>query len=235
VNLVYLDLAGGGEGPPAVILHREATTGTESSVAGLRRAGVGRVVAPYGGYAYYPSGMEVGGVCWYRVLPGFSGTDPISLATAVVQVGDVLDDLDLDRTLVVGFGQGAVVALGAGLLRRDRVGWVVGVDPWPGHLALLPPACGMPERSGAGGQGGTAGPPVLLAGSAPGAAGTVEECAAALAGRGVGAATWYPSDEPADPVERDAIALTDALDHWWGSVGGPAGGVTASGPSAGAG
>ena len=235
MKLAYLDLVGAGEGPSAVVLHREASTGTEPSVAALRRAGAGRVVVPYGGYAYYPSGMEVGGVCWYRVLPGFSGTDPISLATAVVQVADVLDDLDLDRSLVIGFGQGAVVAVGAGLLRPDRVRWVLGVDPWPGHLALLPPACGSSERPGAGGEGGSGEARVLLTGSSPGAADTVEACAAVLEGRGADAATWCPPQEPDDPVERDATALADALDHWWGSVGGPAGGVSASGPTAGAG
>jgi pimeloyl-ACP methyl ester carboxylesterase len=235
VNLAYLDLEGDGEGPPAVVLHREGSTGTEPSVAALRRAGAGRMVAPYGGYAYYPSGMEVGGVCWYRVLPGFSGTDPISLATAVVQVVDVVEDLDLERSLVVGFGQGAVVAVGAGLLRPDRVGWVVGVDPWPGHLALLPPACAASERPGAGGADAVAGPEVLLAASSPGVADTVAACAAVLADRGADAVTWRPPEEPDDPSERDAPALAGALENWWGSVGGPTGGVPASGPTAGAG
>ncbi len=59
-----------------------------------RLPGGGRVVLPFGDYAFYPSGMEVGGLCWYRLLPGYEGTDPISLAKAVVQVGDLLDDLD---------------------------------------------------------------------------------------------------------------------------------------------
>ncbi len=215
MNLAYLDLVDGGDGPPAVVLHREAATGTEPSVAALRRAGAGRVVVPYGGYAFYPSGMEVGGVCWYRVLPGFEGTDPVSLTTAVVQVGDVLDELDLDRTVLVGFGQGAVVAVGAGLLLPHRVAWVVGVDPWPGHLPLLP-ACGHPGAE----------PQVLLAGSCPGAAGTVAAGAAALAARGTVAATWCRPGEPGEPADRDASALAGALAHWWGSVGGP---VTAKG------
>ena len=202
MNLTYLDLVEGGDGPPAVVLHREASTGADPSVAALRRAGTGRVVVPYGGYAYYPSGMEIGGVCWYRVLPGFEGTDPISLTTAVVQVGDVLDDLDLDRALLAGFGQGAVVAVGTGLLRPDRVGWVVAVDPWPGHLPLLPPACRASGGTGAGGEGAGAGPHVLLAGSSPGAAATVEACAEALGERGTAAATWCSPNETADPADR---------------------------------
>ena len=233
MKLAYLDLVGVGEGPPAVVLHREASTGAEPSVAALRRAGAGRVVAPYGGYAYYPSGMEVGGVCWYRVLPGFSGTDPISLTTAVVQVTDLLDDLDLDRSLLVGFGQGAVVAVGAGLLRPDRVGWVVGVDPWPGHLALLPQACGASGRPAGSGGADAAGPQVLLAGSSPGAADTVAASAAVLAGRGADAVTWCPPREFDDPTGRDATSLADALDHWWSSMGGPSAGVSTSGPIAG--
>lgn len=233
MNLAYLDVAGG-DGPTAVLLHREASTGAEASVEALRGAGVaGRVVVPYGGYAFYPSGMEVGGVCWYRVLPGHDGTDPVSLATAVVQVGDLLDDLDLERALVAGFGQGAVVAVGAGLLRPDRVRWVVGVDPWPGHLPLLPPAPGAPEVPGEEPAGG---PRVLLAGSVPGAADAVEASVRALADRGVAAATWTPPTEPGDPAGSDAAALAGALRQWWASVGGAAaGGAPAPGPGAPAG
>lgn len=214
MNLAHLDLAGG-SGPPAVLLHREAATAAQGSLEALRQGGVaGRVVVAYGGYAYYPSGMEAGGVCWYRVLPGYDGTDPISLATAVVQVGDLLDDLDLERALVVGFGQGAVVAVGCGLLRPDRVGWVVGVDPWPGHLPLLPPAPGALEpRRAAGGDEGR--PAVLVAGSTSLAAAAVGACAATLAERGVAAATWCPPSEPGDPAAADAAALGGALRRWW--------------------
>ncbi|MGH9093178.1 MAG: hypothetical protein ACRDZR_17635, partial [Acidimicrobiales bacterium] len=173
MRLVYRDLApagreggagvggaGGGAGattPPVVLLHREAATAADvdAAVALAREAGAaGRVVVPYGPSAFYPSGMEVGGACWYRVVPGYDGADPVSLATALVQVGDLLDDLALEGALLVGLGQGAVVAVGAGLLWPGRVGRVAAVDPWPGHLPFLPAA------ATAGGAQGADAPPV---------------------------------------------------------------------------
>ena len=103
----------------------------------VRATGIaGRTVVPFGDYAFYPSGMAIGGLCWYRLLPGFAGTDPISLAKAVVQVCDLLDDLAMPSPVLTGFGQGAVVALGAGSLRPDRVGSVVAIDPHPADVAL---------------------------------------------------------------------------------------------------
>lgn len=139
MKLAYQDMAAGSPGVPAVVLHREGMTSVDEPVGVARAsAGVGRILAPYGDYAVYPSGMEVGGICWYRVMPGFAGTDPISLAKAVVQVCDLLDDVELDRPVLIGWGQGGVVALGAALLRSGQVGSAVSVDAPSGHLALLP-------------------------------------------------------------------------------------------------
>jgi hypothetical protein len=139
MKLAYQDMAAAEPGVPAVVIHREGLTSVDGPIGVARAtAGVGRVVAPYGDYAYYPSGMEVGGICWYRVLPGFAGTDPISLAKAVVQVCDLLDDLELHRPVLMGWGQGGVVAVGAGLLRAGHVGSVVSVDAPLGHFELLP-------------------------------------------------------------------------------------------------
>jgi pimeloyl-ACP methyl ester carboxylesterase len=261
VKLAYLDLAPGeplpgtpgavaageavvgpaggapaGGGVPAVVLHREAEAAPAGPVGLVRATGLaGRVVFPFGGYAFYPSGMEVGGVCWYRVLPGYEGTDPISLATAVVQVCDLLDDLDLDRLLLVGFGQGAVVALGAALVRPDRVGSAVAVDPWPGHVALLPPAS-VPSLGGApdtgepapgerapaadavpgpsvagaaapvGGAPARSFPPVLLAGTAPESSPGLARVRDLLAGRGVAAGTWCPSEGSGEDQADEALA-----------------------------
>ncbi len=138
MRLAYLDRPTGLTGAPVVVLHREGVTpADEASRVADRWPEPSRVVLPFGDYAYYPSGMEIGGLCWYRVLPGFEGTDPISLTKAVVQVGDLLDDLDLDRPVITGSGQGAVVALGAGLL-AGRGTSVVCVDAPVAHAALLP-------------------------------------------------------------------------------------------------
>jgi pimeloyl-ACP methyl ester carboxylesterase len=201
VKLAYLDLPG--EGAPAVVLHREASPAGHAAGV-VRSTGVfGRTVAPIGDYAYYPSGMAIGGICWYRLLPGYSGTDPISLAKAVVQVCDLLDDLALDGPLLAGFGQGAVVALGAGLLRPDRVGSVAAVDPHPDHLALLPAAVW-----------GVGDPPsVLLAASGPDGASALDRSLGAVGDHGVDAATWCwegdGGEETADP------ALAEAVRVWW--------------------
>ncbi|HXA34472.1 MAG TPA: alpha/beta hydrolase, partial [Acidimicrobiales bacterium] len=98
-----------------------------------------------------------GGICWYRVLPGFAGTDPVSLAKAVVQVCDLLDDLQLHRPVLMGWGQGGVVAVGAGLLRAGQVGSVVSVDAPLGHFELLPTRARAAEAR----------PPLLLAATDP--------------------------------------------------------------------
>jgi pimeloyl-ACP methyl ester carboxylesterase len=204
VNLAYLDLPG--EGVPAVALHREATP-PEQAAALLQATGVvGRTVAPVGDYAFYPSGMAIGGLCWYRILPGYAGTDPISLAKAVVQVCDLLDDLALERPLLAGFGQGAVVALGAGMLRPDRVGWVVSVDPHPDHLNLLPAATWAPPP-----------PPVLLASAAPSGLGTHQRSAEVLAGHGRPADTWC--HDGAGGTEAAEAELAAAVRRWWAGDG----------------
>lgn len=209
MRLTYLDHPsppGSAGAPTVVVAHREGLTGAaglDELVATVRRAGAGRVVAPVGNYAAYPSGMEIGGTCWYRILPGYAGTDPISLATAVVQLGDLLDELAAGRPgaappALVGWGQGALVALGAGLLEPDRVASVACVDAVDGHLPLLPGPCF--DRPGH--------PPVLLLSTAPDGEGERDRCRATLAGCGVPAET-RPLDDPS------GIALV--LSGWLGT------------------
>ncbi len=217
MKLTYRDVpapeAAGRTGPrmPAVVLHREGETSFERPLGVVRASrDVGRVLVPFGNYASYPSGMEVGGICWYRLLPGYAGTDPISLATAVVQVCDLLDDQGLSGALLVGFGQGAVVALGAGLLRARRVRAVVCADLHEAHVDLLPDAVW---------EAGDA-PPVLLAragtstdGDRDGAGLVVEREQEALAARGVAASSWSRIGDPAD---RDVAerALSEGIARW---------------------
>jgi pimeloyl-ACP methyl ester carboxylesterase len=209
VKLTYLDHpspTGSPEAPTVVAVHREALTGAaglEELVATVRQAGAGRVVTPVGHYAAYPSGMEIGGTCWYRILPGYAGTDPISLATAVVQLGDLLDDLAAGQPgaaapAVVGWGQGAVVALGAGLLEPGRVVSVACVDAVDAHLGLLPERCfDRPAR-----------PPVLLVSAAAGGDGERDRCRATLAERKVSAQTR--------PLEGPS-GLAGVLSGWFGT------------------
>jgi hypothetical protein len=208
---------------PAVVLHREAETDFDRPVEVARAGGaMGRVVVPFGHYAFYPSGMEAGGICWYRVMPGYAGTDPISLATAVVQVCDLIDDLALERPLLVGWGQGAVVALGAGLLRAGALGAMACVDLHGPHVELLPDAVW--------GADGASALPLLVAATRgddqdddPAAA--VHQQLKALAARGITASTWSPTPadpdgpagRPADPARRLAEAdraLGEALGVW---------------------
>ncbi|HEY2564185.1 MAG TPA: alpha/beta hydrolase [Acidimicrobiales bacterium] len=165
-------------------------------------AGVGRVLAPYGDYGYYPSGMELGGICWYRVLPGFAGTDPVSLAKAVVQVCDLLDDLGLHRPLLVGWGQGGVVAVGAGLLRAGQVGSVVSVDAPLGHLELLPGrALAAANR-----------PPILLAATDPSGSPILDQQQRVLSGGGAAPTSWCRRVEGA-PDDRDK-AVAERIGQW---------------------
>lgn len=200
MNLSYLDLPG--EGRPCVVLHREATSPVEDAEI-LRSTGVvGRTVVPFGDYAFYPSGMAIGGLCWYRLLPGFAGTDPVSLAKAVVQVCDLLDAAAIDGLVLAGFGQGAVVALGAGSIRPDRVSSVVAVDPHPGHLPLLPAATWEV----------TSAPPVLLAGSGPDGAPALERSLTELAGFGRPATGWCW--EGNGGAEAAASELATAVRRW---------------------
>ncbi len=139
MKLIYRDLPATTSGRPAVALHDRGAASVER-IAGLAQASgaVARVLAPYGDYGFTASGMELAGICWYRTVPGFTGPDPLTLARAVVQVGDLLDDLDLDRPALLGCGQGAVVALGAGLLQADRVASVVAIDAASAHVEALP-------------------------------------------------------------------------------------------------
>jgi pimeloyl-ACP methyl ester carboxylesterase len=86
-------------------------------------------------------------------LPGDAGTDPLTLTRAVVQLADLLADVGLDRPVLVGWRQGATVAIGAALLAPMATGGVVAVDVPSAHLGLLPAA--LKVAVGA--------PPVLLA------------------------------------------------------------------------
>jgi pimeloyl-ACP methyl ester carboxylesterase len=139
MRLTYRDVPATAPGRPAMVFHDRGVDSVER-VIGLAQASgaVGRVVAPFGDYGFTASGMELAGICWYRTVPGYAGADPLSLARAVVQVGDLLDVLDPDGLALIGWGQGAVVALGTGLLHRERVSSVVCVDARPAHLEALP-------------------------------------------------------------------------------------------------
>jgi pimeloyl-ACP methyl ester carboxylesterase len=177
----------------------------------------GRVVAPFGDYGFTASGMELAGICWYRTVPGHAGADPLSLARAVIQVGDLLDDLALDDLALIGWGQGAVVALGLGLHRRDRVASVVGVDAPAAHVEALP----------AGVLSEPVAPPVLLIGTEddpvthqrdpgqPDAAGPdgAVDAEACLRAHGIAVTGWRwtgGSDE-----ERDK-AIAEQIGRWLG-------------------
>ncbi|MGH9081119.1 MAG: hypothetical protein ACRDYE_13805, partial [Acidimicrobiales bacterium] len=139
MKLTYRDLPAATPGRPAVVLHDRGTASVDRLVTLAGASGaVGRVVAPFGDYGFTAGGMELAGICWYRTVPGCAGADPISLARAVVQVGDLLDDLDLDSPALIGWGQGAVVALGTGFLHHGRVASVVCVDATPAHVEALP-------------------------------------------------------------------------------------------------
>ena len=148
VKLAYRDVPAPPDGRRSVVvLHREGvppwTGSTRWPGPVARRRPGGRAVR---GLRLHPSGMEIGG---HLLVPGAAGirrrTDPISLAKAVVQVGDLLDDLDLDRPVLTGSGQGGVVALGAGLLARRTGTSVVCVDAPAAHADLLPAALLAPD------------------------------------------------------------------------------------------
>jgi pimeloyl-ACP methyl ester carboxylesterase len=202
VKLAYLDLSLAGAAP-AVLLHREGAAATKDAVAFAQGNDLfGRTVVPTGEYAFYPSGMTVGGTCWYRILPGFDGTDPISLTTAVVEVADLLDDLALDRPVLLGWGQGAVVALGAGLWRAELVRAVVCVDAPSAHIELLPAAVLEPARR----------VPVLLAAAGPEGSGELARQAGRLAGHQVDTTTWCWQGEG---TQHDLDqALADQIGRW---------------------
>jgi pimeloyl-ACP methyl ester carboxylesterase len=196
MKLAYRDTDSAAPGLPVVVLHGDGTDSID--LAGVARAvgGLGRVVAPFGDYAYTANGMEVAGTCWYRILPGYAGTDPISLTKAVVQVCDLLDDLALGQPALIGCGQGGVVALGAGLLRADEVGPVVCVDASPAHVELLPAAV----------LAGPGHPRLLLVATAGSRAAALGELRAHLAAHDIASDTWQWSGEDDGQARDDALA-----------------------------
>ena len=106
MKLAYRDFPSTSSSVAAVVFHPEGPPSIDRPTRMAQSSGaVGRVVAPFGDYAFYPSGMEVGGICWYRAVPGSTAADPISLTKAVVQATDLLDDLGLDRPALIGWGQ----------------------------------------------------------------------------------------------------------------------------------
>jgi pimeloyl-ACP methyl ester carboxylesterase len=203
MKLSYLDLDLGQTGPAAVLLHREGIRSTADAVAFAEGSGLfSRAAIPTGEYAFYPSGMSIGGTCWYRILPGFAGTDPISLTTAVVEVADLLGELALTQPVLIGWGQGAVVALGAGLWPGGAVGSVVCIDPSVSHLEQLPPAV-----LAAPGQ-----PPVLLMATDAGFAPELERQEKMLAGHNIAVTSWCWSGDGAEDGLGQAVA--DRVGKW---------------------
>ncbi|HVB93623.1 MAG TPA: alpha/beta hydrolase [Acidimicrobiales bacterium] len=203
MKLAYRDFPSTASGVPAIVFHPEGPPSVDRPTHMAQSSGaVGRLVAPFGDYAFYPSGMEVGGICWYRAVPGSTSADPISLTKAVVQATDLVDDLGLDRPALVGWGQGAVVALGAALLRAGQVGSVICVDAIPAHLELLPPS------ALAGGNP----PPVLLAATDPAGVQTVADQQERLGGHGIVASVWHWTAYDGDD-ERDK-AVAERIGQW---------------------
>ncbi|HEV3281626.1 MAG TPA: hypothetical protein VG032_08475 [Acidimicrobiales bacterium] len=201
MKLTYRDVPGTAL-RPAVVLHDRGAASVDRVTAVAQASGaVGRVVAPFGDYGFTAGGMELAGICWYRTVPGYAGADPLSLARAVVQVGDLLDALALDDPALIGWGQGAVVALGAGLLHPDRVASVVGVDARTAHVEALP--VGVLSEPAA--------PPVLLIGS--GADRGSDDSEARLRAHGVTVTGWrWPGGSEED---RDK-AIAEQIGRWLG-------------------
>ncbi len=205
MKLAYRDVPATAPGEPAMVLHDRGVASVDRVTALAQASGaVGRVVAPFGDYGFTASGMELAGICWYRTVPGYAGADPLTLAKAVVQVGDLLDDLELDAPALVGWGQGAVVAVGAALLRPDRVASVTCVDIPPAHLEALPTRLLAPAAP----------PPVLLmGGDDDGDAGTgrVEDW---MVGRGLTPSRWGGPDG-GDEEDRDKV-IAERIGRWLG-------------------
>ena len=203
MKLAYRDFPSTSSGVPAVVFHPEGPPSIERPTRMAQSSGaVGRVVAPFGDYAFYPSGMEVGGTCWYRAVPGSTAADPISLTKAVVQATDLLDDLGLGRPALIGWGQGGVVALGAALLRSGQVGRVVCVDAVAAHLELLPPSA----------LAGSAAPPLLLAATDPAGERIVSDQQDQLGAHGIVASTWHWTGDDGEE-ERDK-AVAERIGQW---------------------
>ena len=203
MKLAYLDLALDSPGRAVVALHREMVRNTDDAVGFVRDSGLfSRAVVPTALYAYHPSGMEVGGTTWYRMLPGFEGTDPISMTAAILQVCDLLHDVEVERPVLVGWGQGALVALAAGLLRADAVGPVVCCDTPIAHVRLLPMAVlDVPVA-----------PDLLLAATGVHREPELAEVEKLLAGHKIAATTWCWSGEG---TQRDLDqALASRIGRW---------------------
>jgi pimeloyl-ACP methyl ester carboxylesterase len=120
----------------------------------------------------------------------------------VVQAADLVDDLDLDRPALIGWGQGGVVALGAALLRPGQVGSVVCVDAVTAHLELLPPAALATDGA----------PPLLLAATDPAGAQTAADQQDRLGRHGIVASIWRWTGEDGDE-ERDK-AVAERIGEW---------------------
>jgi hypothetical protein len=203
MKLAYLDRALDTPGPAAVLLHPEGINSTKDVLAFAEESGLfSRVAVPTGEYAFYPSGMSIGGTCWYRILPGFEGTDPISLTTAVVEVADLLADLALDAPVLIGWGQGAVVALAAGVWQTGAARSIVCIDPWLSHLELLPPAV----------LAGPGAPPILLIATDAELAPDLERHVKFLARHNIDASSWYgPRAGTKGDLDR---ALAERIGEW---------------------
>jgi pimeloyl-ACP methyl ester carboxylesterase len=207
MKLAYRDFPSSSSGVAAVVFHPEGPPSIDRPTRMAQSSGaVGRVVAPFGDYAFYPSGMEVGGICWYRAVPGSTAADPISLTKAVVQATDLLDDLGLDRPALIGWGQGGVVALGAALLRPGQVGSVVCVDAVATHLELLPPTALAADGA----------PPVLVMATDRAGARIVSDQHDQLGGHGIVTSTWHWTGDDGDD-ERDK-AVAERIGQWLSDV-----------------
>jgi pimeloyl-ACP methyl ester carboxylesterase len=203
MKLAYRDFPSTSSGIAAVVFHPEGPPSIDRPTRMAQSSGaVGRVVAPFGDYAFYPSGMEVGGTCWYRAVPGSTAADPISLTKAVVQATDLLDDVGLDRPALIGWSQGGVVALGAALLRPGHVGSVVCVDAAAAHLELLPPAALATDRP----------PPILLAATDPAGERTVSDQQELLGGHGIFTSTWHWTGDDGEEARDKAVA--ERIGQW---------------------
>jgi pimeloyl-ACP methyl ester carboxylesterase len=204
VKLAFRTVEAEGDGAGAVLVHGQGAVPVDELIAFARRGGLtGPLVVPFGDYATTASGMEVAGPCWYRSLPGDAGTDPLTLTRAVVQLTDLMSESALDRPVLVGWRQGAAVALGAGLLAPLATAGVIAVDVPSSHLCALPAALSV----------GGAAPPVLLAAS--GAVDGVDPASAVdeLGRRGmVAEVVSGPAGKGSDAVVREnGEALADAI------------------------
>jgi pimeloyl-ACP methyl ester carboxylesterase len=136
---------------------------------------------------------------------GMTSVDgPTGVARASAGVGrvcDLLDDLQLHRPVLIGWGQGGVVAVGAGLLRAGQVGSVVSVDAPSGHFDLLPARARAAEAR----------PPMLLAATDPSGGPVLDQQQHVLSGGRV-PITWCCPDE-GTPDDRDK-ALSARIGQW---------------------